>query len=58
MEGREGWGKVHKSCFEFFNANKRKRAPTERGVGGGRELGSTMNVIYGTQNDNLPAGKC
>jgi hypothetical protein len=25
---------------------------------GGEALGSTMNIIYGTQNDNLPAGEC
>jgi hypothetical protein len=24
-------------------------------IGRGVEMGSTMNIIYGTQNDNLPA---
>ena len=39
----------------FEDVRKRKRATSARGNSKRGERGSTMNIIYGTQNDNLPA---
>ena len=39
----------------FEDVRKRKCATSARGNTKRGETGSTVNIIYGTQNDNLPA---
>jgi hypothetical protein len=39
----------------FEDARRRKRATSARGNSNRGARGSTVNIIYGTQNDNLPA---